>query len=68
MNDPTTAEIIAFPGHPRPTPLTQSTERLAAALSSLSSALRDQGDALQRWREALRTLSQSVNTVNSRLD
>ena len=62
MDEQVSATIIPFPVR-RPTGLPQSTERLAESLRSLSAALADQRDALQRWRDALADLSAKMQAV-----
>jgi hypothetical protein len=65
MDDIVSATIIAFPVRvPSPAPQ-PSTERLSQSLQSLSTALADQRDALQRWRVALADLSDKMRAISS---
>ncbi len=58
MSQSASAVIIPFPR--RQADLAASTERLADALTSLSTALLKQRDATQRWRDSLLALSASM--------
>ena len=64
MDQPVSATIIPFPVRSRGTDAPQSTERLSESLRSLSAALTEQRNALQRWREALAELSDKMNTMS----
>jgi hypothetical protein len=65
MDDKVSATIIPFPVRiPSPAPQ-PPTERLSQSLESLSTALADQRDALQRWRAALADLSDKMRTIST---
>jgi hypothetical protein len=65
MDDKVSATIIPFPVRvPNPAPQ-PPTERLSQSLQSLSTALADQRDALQRWRAALADLSDKMRTIST---
>ena len=61
----TGAQIIPFPSS-RPSP--QQQKQLSTALGSLSTALRNQQAALERWRQAMNDLAGSMQTMSHSLD
>jgi hypothetical protein len=63
MTDTITAQIIPFPArHPVGD---VSTERLSAAMASLSAALVEQHLAILRWRQAMDDLSGCMRTLST---
>ena len=65
MDDQVSATIIPFPVRSSGTDVPPPTQRLSESLKSLSVALTEQRDALQRWRDALAELSEKMKTMNS---
>ena len=75
MDERATAEIIPFPmrevaAAPAPTlsPAASDPERLGAAFSSLATAMAEQREAVQKWRDAVKQLSTHMQTLSETLD